>query len=133
VGTGIQWIGSEAWAATLVVPTEESKRFLSGTVGIAIRKVDIRGLKEFLMQVHPSLYPGNLLVKEFWETTFGCIFKRGNETDVAKSEPWVSECTGAEDLQTVHNSFTDVSHYRIEYNVYKATYAIAHAPQYAAM
>ncbi|XP_041038602.1 extracellular calcium-sensing receptor-like [Carcharodon carcharias] len=126
--TGIQWIGSEAWAATLVVPAEDSKRFLSGTIGIAIHKVDIRGLKEFFMQVHPSLYPGNLLVKEFWETTFSCIFKnRGSKTDDTKSDRWINECTGTEDLQTVHNSFTDVSQYRIEYNVYKATYAIAHA------
>ncbi|XP_038671370.1 extracellular calcium-sensing receptor-like [Scyliorhinus canicula] len=126
--TGIQWIGSEAWAATLVVPAAESKRFLSGTIGIAIRKVDIRGLKQFLMQVHPSLYPGNLLVKEFWETTFGCILNNtGNKTDGTPSDPGIHECTGREDLQTVHNSFTDVSQYRVEYNVYKATYAIAHA------
>ncbi|XP_067850670.1 extracellular calcium-sensing receptor-like [Heptranchias perlo] len=126
--TGIQWIGSEAWAATLVVPAEESKRYLSGTIGIAIRKVDIPGLKDFLMQIHPSVYPGNLLVKEFWETTFSCILRnRGNNTHDMEREPWNNECTGTEDLQTVHNSFTDVSQYRVEYNVYKATYAIAHA------
>ncbi|XP_067897799.1 extracellular calcium-sensing receptor-like [Heterodontus francisci] len=126
--TGIQWIGSEAWAATLVLSAEESKRFLSGTIGIAIHKVQIRGLKEFLMQVHPSLYPGNILVKEFWETTFNCILRnRGNKTDSTKFDPWITECTGSEDLQTVHNSFTDVSQHRVEYNVYKATYAIAHA------
>ncbi|XP_051873176.1 extracellular calcium-sensing receptor-like [Pristis pectinata] len=126
--TGIQWIGSEAWAATLVLPTEDSKRFLTGTIGIAIRKASIQGLKEFLMQVRPSVYPGNLLVKEFWEATFGCIFSdRGNNTDATSRGPGIDECTGTEDLQTVQNSFTAVSQYRIEYNVYKATYAIAHA------
>uniref|UniRef100_UPI00398EC689 extracellular calcium-sensing receptor-like n=1 Tax=Pristiophorus japonicus TaxID=55135 RepID=UPI00398EC689 len=126
--TGIQWIGSESWVSTLLLPPEESKMFASGTIGVAIRKVDIPGLREFLMQVHPSLYPGNLLMKKFWETSFGCSLRSTeNQTDPLKTGPQFKECTGRENLQNVHNKFTDLSQYRVTYNVYKATYAIAHA------
>uniref|UniRef100_UPI00398F0930 extracellular calcium-sensing receptor-like n=1 Tax=Pristiophorus japonicus TaxID=55135 RepID=UPI00398F0930 len=126
--TGIQWIGSEAWVSTSFLSPEESQRFLTGTIGVAIRKVDIPGLKEFLLQIRPSAYPGNLLIKEFWESTFDCILNTtGNKTDVIKLNSQLRECTGREQLDPIHNAFTDVSQYRITYNVYKATYAFAHS------
>uniref|UniRef100_UPI00398F1437 extracellular calcium-sensing receptor-like n=1 Tax=Pristiophorus japonicus TaxID=55135 RepID=UPI00398F1437 len=126
--TDIQWIGSEAWAATSMLTAAESHRFLVGTIGIAIRKVAIPGLKEFLMQTHPSQYPGNVLIEEFWETTFGCsLRKTDNKTDEVNMYSQFKECTGRENLQSVRNEFTDVTQYRVAYNVYKATYAIAHA------
>uniref|UniRef100_A0A4W3HZI7 Receptor ligand binding region domain-containing protein n=1 Tax=Callorhinchus milii TaxID=7868 RepID=A0A4W3HZI7_CALMI len=119
--TGIQWIGSEGWVTTTHLSPEESRRFLSGTIGIAIRKVQVPGLREFLLQVHPSAYPGNRLMKEFWERTFNCTL--GNEEH---KEDLITECSGRENLQNVHNTYTDVSQYRITYKVYTATYAIAH-------
>ncbi|XP_067850672.1 extracellular calcium-sensing receptor-like [Heptranchias perlo] len=126
--TGIQWIGSESWVSTLLLPPEESKKIASGTIGVAIRKVDIPELREFLMQVHPSLYPGNLLIKKFWERCFSCTLRSTeNKTDPLKADSQLKDCTGREDLKNVRNEFTDVSQYRVTYNVYKATYAIAHA------
>ncbi|XP_072895054.1 extracellular calcium-sensing receptor-like [Hemitrygon akajei] len=126
--TGIQWIGSEAWITTPVLPPQESKLFVVGTIGIAIRKVRLPGLKEFLMHTHPSLYPGNPLVQEFWERAFSCKFRNTESSTVhSKSDSGLPECTGNETLLTAHNEFTDVSEYRVTYNVYKSTYAIAHA------
>ncbi|XP_048398344.2 extracellular calcium-sensing receptor-like [Stegostoma tigrinum] len=125
--SGIQWIGSESWVTTLLLPPEESKKIASGTIGVAIRKVSIPGLREFLMKVHPSLYPGNHLVKFFWESCFHCTLSVRNKTNPQKAELKLKECTGRENLQNVQNEFTDVLQYRVTYNVYKATYAIAHA------
>uniref|UniRef100_A0A4W3ILW3 Extracellular calcium-sensing receptor-like n=1 Tax=Callorhinchus milii TaxID=7868 RepID=A0A4W3ILW3_CALMI len=112
--TGIQWIGSEAWVTTTHLSPEESRRFLSGTIGIAIRKVHVPGLREFLLRVHPS----------FWEMTFNCTLRNGKH-----KVDGIKKCTGLEDLRTVNNAYTDVSQYRVTYNVYTATYAIAHALQ----
>uniref|UniRef100_A0AAX7SZT2 GPCR family 3 nine cysteines domain-containing protein n=1 Tax=Astatotilapia calliptera TaxID=8154 RepID=A0AAX7SZT2_ASTCA len=36
-------------------------------------------------------------------------------------------CTGAEDLRTVSNDYTDVAYFREENNVYKAVYSVAYA------
>ncbi|XP_067897669.1 extracellular calcium-sensing receptor-like [Heterodontus francisci] len=125
--TGVQWIGSEAWVSTQSLPQKESRDFVSGTIGVAIRQVAIPGLKEFLMDVHPSVHPGNLLIKKFWELAFNCTFLRtANKTDKMPSAV-LNECTGRESLQTAYNEFTNVSQYRVTYNVYKATYGIAHA------
>ncbi|XP_060690376.1 extracellular calcium-sensing receptor-like [Hemiscyllium ocellatum] len=125
--SGIQWIGTESWVSALLLPPEETKKIAFGTIGVAIRKVHIPGLREFLMKVHPSLYPENLLVKLFWESCFGCTLTDGNKTDSRKTESELKKCTGRENLQNIQNEFTDVLQYRVTYNVYKATYAIAHA------
>ncbi|XP_020383216.2 extracellular calcium-sensing receptor-like [Rhincodon typus] len=125
--SGIQWIGTESWVSTLLLPPEESKKIASGALGVAIPKVGIPGLREFLRNVHPSLYPGNLLVKMFWESCFRCTLSGRNKTDPRQTDSDVKECTGRENLQNVQNEFTDVFQYRVTYNVYKATYAIAHA------
>ncbi|XP_020383219.2 extracellular calcium-sensing receptor-like [Rhincodon typus] len=125
--TGIQWIGSEAWVSSQFLPQEKSRRFVSGTIGVAIRQVDIPGLREFLMDVHPSMFPGNQLVKEFWESTFGCALKGTDSRTDDVPSTMLKECTGKESLRMMHNELTDVSFYRVTYNVYKATYAIAHA------
>ncbi|XP_067897670.1 extracellular calcium-sensing receptor-like [Heterodontus francisci] len=125
--TGLQWIGSEAWVSMQSLPQEESRDFVSGTIGVAIRQVDIPGLKEFLMDVHPSMHPGNLFIKKFWESAFNCTLMRtANKTDKMPSAV-LKECTGRESLLMAYNEFTNDSQYRVTYNVYKATYAIAHA------
>ncbi|XP_038671896.1 extracellular calcium-sensing receptor-like isoform X2 [Scyliorhinus canicula] len=112
--TGVQWIGSEAWVSTQFLPQEESRRFVSGTIGVAIRQVDIPGLRDFLLD-------------EFWESTFRCTLMSKEDTTDEEPSTSLKECTGRETLHSVHNEFTDVSQYRVTYNVYKATYAIAHA------
>ncbi|XP_072329543.1 extracellular calcium-sensing receptor-like isoform X1 [Scyliorhinus torazame] len=121
--TGIQWIGSEAWISTPILPSEQRRKFLIGTLGIAIRQVNLPGFQEFLMQVHPSADPGNSLLEEFWESTFSCRLSSPRN----KANGTEQECTGREKLQTIKNTYTDSSHLRVTYNVYKATYALAHA------
>ncbi|XP_072895132.1 extracellular calcium-sensing receptor-like [Hemitrygon akajei] len=115
--TDIQWVGSEAWITTSFLPPEETERFVTGAIGVAIRNVNIPGFKGFLTGLHPSAYPGNILVEEFWEKTFGCSLKRIP----------LRQCTGTESLNTVSNTYTDTSQLRVTNKVYEATYAIAHA------
>uniref|UniRef100_W5M4N0 Extracellular calcium-sensing receptor-like n=1 Tax=Lepisosteus oculatus TaxID=7918 RepID=W5M4N0_LEPOC len=121
--TGIQWIASEAWITASLLSTREFSRILDGSVGFAIRRADIPGLKEFLLSVHPSLSQKHPFIPEFWEKTFGCSFQR----DRGSTDKPV--CTGSEDLASVSNIYSDVTQLRISYNVYKSVYAVAHALQ----
>uniref|UniRef100_A0A7N8WVY2 Extracellular calcium-sensing receptor-like n=1 Tax=Mastacembelus armatus TaxID=205130 RepID=A0A7N8WVY2_9TELE len=125
--TGLQWIASEAWTSTTVLQTPRLMPYLGGTLGIAIRRGEIPGLRDFLLQIHPEKnndIHGNSMVRKFWEYTFKCKF-------APPPAGWVEAggalCTGQEDLENVETEFMDISNLRPEYNVYKAVYALAYA------
>ncbi|XP_026232657.1 extracellular calcium-sensing receptor-like [Anabas testudineus] len=123
--TGRQWIGSEAWTSNAVLQTPHLMPYLGGTLGIAIRRGEIPGLKDFLLQIRPDQndYKNeNNMVKQFWEHTFQCRFNPAGLLDDGGTL-----CTGKEDINTVETEFLDVSNLRPEYNVYKAVYALAYA------
>ena len=52
--TGRQWIASEAWTSATVLQTAHLMPYLSGTLGIAIRRGEIPGLGDFLLQIRPG-------------------------------------------------------------------------------
>ncbi|KAL7399981.1 hypothetical protein ABVT39_004798 [Epinephelus coioides] len=121
--TGQQWIASEAWTAVSVLQTPRFMPYLSGTLGIAIRRGEIPGLREFLLQIRPDQNDSNYenkMVKQFWEYTFQCKFDPAAEAGGAP-------CTGQEDLENVETEILDLSNLRPEYNIYKAVYALAYA------
>lgn len=117
--TGRQWIASEAWATSPVFHTQHLLPFLGGTLGIAIRRGEIQGLREFLYYLHPDSNTRNNMVRIFWENIFGCSFEIGGREKKV--------CTGQEDLNSTNTAYTDVSGLRASYNAYKAVYALAHA------
>lgn len=52
--TGRQWIASEAWTSATVLQTPHLIPYLGGTLGIAIRRGEMPGLRDFLLQIHPE-------------------------------------------------------------------------------
>lgn len=52
--TGLQWLASEAWAGAAVLQTPQLMPFLRGTLGISIRRGEITGLRDFLLQIRPD-------------------------------------------------------------------------------
>ena len=52
--TDRQWIASEAWTTATVLQTPRFMPYLSGTLGIAIRRGEIPGLRDFLLQINPD-------------------------------------------------------------------------------
>uniref|UniRef100_A0A8D3CTU9 G-protein coupled receptors family 3 profile domain-containing protein n=1 Tax=Scophthalmus maximus TaxID=52904 RepID=A0A8D3CTU9_SCOMX len=123
--TGLQWMASEAWTAAAVLQTPDLMPYLGGTLGIAIRRGEISGLRDFLLQTRPDLEDNNNKGKSmFWEYTFQCRF-------APAPAGWVEAggalCTGQEKLENVETEFLDVSNLRPEYNIYKAVYALAYA------
>ncbi|XP_027900544.1 extracellular calcium-sensing receptor-like [Xiphophorus couchianus] len=117
--TGLQWVGSESWITANYLAKKRYAGILTGSLGFAIRKAKISGLLDFLLKVNPGQDPQSNLLREFWETTFGCSF--------GSSTPGTKSCSGFERLQDANNAFTDVSELRISNCVYKAVYAVAHA------
>lgn len=116
--TGVQWLASEAWITAAILSTQEFKPILQGSMGFAIRRAEIPNLQPFLLRLHPSAFPKDPFVLQFWEEMFKCSLH--NRTGVPP-------CNGSEELASVKSIYSDVSQLRISYNVYKAVYAIAHA------
>ncbi|XP_035240506.1 extracellular calcium-sensing receptor-like isoform X2 [Anguilla anguilla] len=119
--TGLQMVGSEGWITGSKLVTPTSFRILGGSIGFAVPKGKISGFKEFLLKLHPSQYPNNTVVIDFWENVFQCAFT--NENNLLHINP----CTGFESLTEVRNEYTDVSELRTSINVYKAVYAVAYS------
>ncbi|XP_039596690.1 extracellular calcium-sensing receptor-like [Polypterus senegalus] len=123
--TGRQWIASEAWATSVALATKENFACLGGTIGVAIRRGEIPGFQNFLLQVHPDVNPNTRLLVQFWETMFGCSFQGGIHGQNVSVDH--SICTGHENISSTKTGYSDVSQLRGSYNIYKAVYALAHA------
>lgn len=116
--TGKQWLGSESWISQPDLASVERKNILQGSIGFAIPQASIPGLGEFLLSLKPSDEPQSAILKGIWENFFDCSFSPSNTSTI---------CTGTEDLRTISNDYTDVTHFRAENNVYKAVYLVAYA------
>ncbi|XP_069053819.1 extracellular calcium-sensing receptor-like [Lepisosteus oculatus] len=124
--TDRQWIASEAWTTSTVILREENFHSFGGTIGIAIRRGEIPGLKEFLLQAHPVSDPKNNFINLFWETLFDCKLQDIQKYN-SSSEDGNKICTGYEDINSIETLYSDVSELRTAYTVYKAVYALAHS------
>ncbi|XP_059363106.1 extracellular calcium-sensing receptor-like [Carassius carassius] len=117
--TGLQWIGSESWISDMNIATGKWHQVLRGSMGFAIPKAEIRGLREFLTNLNQS--SDIPLYKELWETLFQCKLPPQETTGS------IIMCEGNESLNNVQNQYTDVTELQIANNVYKAVYAVAYA------
>ncbi|XP_059842364.1 extracellular calcium-sensing receptor-like [Hypanus sabinus] len=125
--SSVQWVGSEAWITTDIVGFDSGWRFLTGAIGTAVPAVDVPGMRDFLQTVHPSSFPDNPLVREFWETTFSCTLNLENATKAIGTVGRTSQCSLNESLRHIVNAYTDLTMDGSSYIVYKAVKAFAHA------
>ncbi|CAL8347166.1 unnamed protein product [Arctogadus glacialis] len=71
---GHQWVGTEGWISDSQIAIAKGNYILEGSIGLAIRKAHVTGLREFMLDVKPLNSSGNKLFTEFWETAFGCTY-----------------------------------------------------------
>ncbi|XP_029435650.1 extracellular calcium-sensing receptor-like [Rhinatrema bivittatum] len=120
------WLGSARWSIESDFPRKDILKTFNGSLGVAHRRGQIPGLKEFLQSIHPSTSPEDVFIKMFWETAFGCKWlddkTRGNA-----SKNGIPLCTGDERVDSIDNSVYDVYNFRYTYKVSNAVYALAHA------
>ncbi|XP_041656745.1 extracellular calcium-sensing receptor-like [Cheilinus undulatus] len=122
--TGLQWVGSEGWITYRYIASPVNYAVVQGAVGFAALNAHIPGLQEFLANSRPSITPGDQGLVELWEMVFDCTLTPRAETTAQGLAP---ACTGKESLRDTNTRFTDVSDASLLNNVYKATYAVAHA------
>ncbi|XP_075434377.1 vomeronasal type-2 receptor 1-like [Ascaphus truei] len=124
--TGKIFVASEAWSISNILSVEKYSTILSGCIGFAFYSSKIAGFREYLNSVRLFNSTGEIWAKKFWEEIFGCKFLdqrklTGSLSNLAKL------CTGNEDLESIENSYNDVSNVRGSYNVYTAIYLVAKA------
>lgn len=123
---GRLWVASEAWVTSTLI--SNNYPILSGTMGFAIRRAEIPGLKDFLGSLQPFSMPYNPSAREFWETEFQCSFDTNVPVgSMADQVQYNRTCTGQEKIQDTETIYSDVSQLRVTYNLHKAVYAAAHA------
>ncbi|XP_029435565.1 extracellular calcium-sensing receptor-like [Rhinatrema bivittatum] len=127
--TGKVWIASEGWSIDFHLLKMEYTNMLSGTIGFAVHEGDMPGFKEFLLERHPSTFPGDIFIKPLWKEIFGCHWPNLEDNLTTLSNMGVNTprimCTGAERLEEfqIPRQF-DMT---ISYNMYNAVYSLAHA------
>ncbi|XP_056880614.1 extracellular calcium-sensing receptor-like [Takifugu flavidus] len=120
--TGRQWVASEALTTAAVLQVPHFMPYLRGMLGIAIRRGEIPGLREFLRQIRPDRHSRDTETSMFWEYIFQCKFDPPGLVEAGEVL-----CTGQEAIEDADTEFLDLSNLRPEYNVYKAVYALAYA------
>ena len=68
--TGLQWIASEAWIAATAFQIPNLMSHFAGILGIAIRRGEIPGLREFLLQIRPDQHHNNQYGNNIVSLTF---------------------------------------------------------------
>lgn len=123
---GKTFVASEGWSTTTLQAIKKFSQLLFGTVGLAFYSGIIPGFKQFLNRVHPDTSIGGNLVKILWEKTFSCTFTKHKNT-TNSSVTLGNQCTGEESLESVENSYNDVTKIRVAYNIYTAVHIVAKA------
>ncbi|XP_039618150.1 extracellular calcium-sensing receptor-like, partial [Polypterus senegalus] len=118
--TGHQWIGTQSWISAKNPTIVKYYKLLNGAIGTAISTAVIPGLHEFLLNVRPSMVPGNTGMNSFWEFLFNCSLSK-------QTNAKLSACTGSESLHNIRNQYDDLINNEYSSNVYKAVYAVAYS------
>ncbi|XP_064419107.1 vomeronasal type-2 receptor 1-like [Latimeria chalumnae] len=128
--TGKIWVATASSSTSKDLFKTHRARTLTGTIGIAFPKSEIPGFQDFLINLYPSVSQHNMHLEDLWEDVFGCKWlKADTHQTFATSElqEAIKFCTGRENLDELNIPYLDMSELRVEYNVYNAVYAVAHA------
>ncbi|XP_073510938.1 extracellular calcium-sensing receptor-like [Phyllobates terribilis] len=121
--TGKIWIASESWSASILLNKKNFQPVLMGTIGFAIHWGQMPGFIEHLNNLHPSKFPSDHFLLEFWEKTFSCKWTDFHTGTGGVLNQTINECIGDEKLES---AMTNVE-LRITFNVYTAVYTFAWA------
>ncbi|XP_044512605.1 vomeronasal type-2 receptor 1-like [Gracilinanus agilis] len=110
------WITSSHWDITMRPLYVDGYNF-HGALTFSHLTSDTPGFKPFLRTVNPVIYPGDILLREFWYSAFGCK----DELEMLKQE----ECSVNASLETLPLLYFDMTMSDLSYTIYNGVYAVA--------
>ncbi|XP_012815757.2 extracellular calcium-sensing receptor [Xenopus tropicalis] len=110
--TGKIWVASEAWSTSAYLSIDRFRALLVGTIGFAIHSGQLPKFNKYLNSLHPSKYPHDSYMAEFWEKVFSCKIIQQENVD----NTTIKFCTGNEKLENFfiqddHRSSLNLLHY----------------------
>ncbi|XP_029436402.1 extracellular calcium-sensing receptor-like [Rhinatrema bivittatum] len=127
--SGRVWIAYHTWSVFLGVKKKEMVKVLSGTLDLALTSHHMPAFKEFLLQIHPSITPGDTFTIHFWEAAFNCQWPSGRPSELAENSTVNGKrvCRGLERLDSLPDHVLDVNNFKLSYNVYNSIYVLVHS------
>ncbi|XP_063785738.1 extracellular calcium-sensing receptor-like [Pseudophryne corroboree] len=122
--TGKLFVANADWSMSNLFSAGSFSPILSGTIGFFINNRVIPGFSDYYTKVKPSLEES--WVNIYWEKLFNCKFLYEKNT-TGPLDPAVTECTGAESIDSIRESFAYTSSFRFVNGFYAAVHVVAKA------
>ncbi|KAM9658857.1 LOW QUALITY PROTEIN: extracellular calcium-sensing receptor-like [Trichechus inunguis] len=122
------WIFSTSFLYAPSVLGPRAQELLNGNLILAIHSGVMPGFEDFLLTLHPAVYPGNSLVRKLWEELQGCRWPvSGASTQSARDR--AKHCTGLENMTAAYLPTFKLSDLTVTYQAYLAAKALLAAYQ----
>ncbi|XP_036608043.1 vomeronasal type-2 receptor 26-like [Trichosurus vulpecula] len=110
------WVTTSHWDITTRPKYVDGYNF-HGALIFSHLTSDVPGFKDFLRTVNPAKYSEDIVLKEFWHSTFRCI----DEPEKLKQE----QCSLNASLETLPLIYFDMTMSDSSYTIYNGIYAVA--------
>ncbi|XP_063302495.1 extracellular calcium-sensing receptor-like [Pelobates fuscus] len=125
--TGKVFVASEAWSISNLLVVDKYSSLLFGSIGLSLHSTTIPGFGEFLNTIRHNNTRKDPWAKIFWEMAFDCKFLdlTNHQTNLTDSWDNSTFCTGNESMESILDSYYDLSSSSTAYNLYNAINVIA--------
>ncbi|XP_063785743.1 extracellular calcium-sensing receptor-like [Pseudophryne corroboree] len=121
---GKVFVSNAGWSTSNLFSSGSFAQILSGSIGLFINNRVIPGFSDYLNKVHPTMVES--WVNFYWEKLFNCRFLYQKNT-TSSLDPAVTECTAAESMDSIKNSFIYINSLCFTHGYYAAVRAVAKA------
>ncbi|XP_032092111.1 vomeronasal type-2 receptor 26-like [Thamnophis elegans] len=122
---GKVWIRTaQVEQTSFIYQKDWNEELFDGSLVFTIHVSYIPGFSQFLERQNPFHVPEDDFIKTFWEVAFNCRLPNGTGGNYMKNI-----CSGKEKLESLPDSFFEMSMTGHSYSLYNTIYAVAHALQ----
>ncbi|XP_075061842.1 extracellular calcium-sensing receptor-like [Mixophyes fleayi] len=118
------FVCNAGWSMSNLFSAGNFSQILSGSIGLFMNNRGIPGFSDYLNKVHPALQES--WVNLYWEKLFNCKFLYYKNI-TGPLDPTVKECTGAESIDGIKNSYIYTSSLEFIQSFYAAVHVVAKA------